>query len=332
MNGLGHQRRMSYRLLLLILWATLLLFVVELTAGWISRSLCLLAESLHTLVDVFSTLLSLIAVSSPHRTLGKEIWGHGRGEAAGTLLLSAVLGFAGISIVMMALSQFGVLVQALSLQGAYAQSAAFIQNAYTQSAQGSVSTALPVTVTRSLLILIVVMVSLVAATVLSAAKQRRSLNSLALKLNVEHVMADAWLTGLVLLGLVAIAHGYRWLDPLLAVGLVALLIKSLWQMLNNQLPMLLKPTAIAPEAIAQIACQVEGVTRCTRILSRGMVGRQVWIELHLALHPEFMVIASTIGERVERSLREHYGPVRAQIWLDQAYRDSAPNAAKPYQS
>ncbi len=319
MNGLGHQRRVSYRLLLLILWATLLLFVVELTAGWISRSLCLLAESLHTLVDVFSTLLSLIAVSSPHRTLGKEIWGHGRGEAAGALLLSAMLGFAGVSIVIMALSQVEVLVQALSLPSGYAQ-----------GAQGGVSTALPVAVTRSLIILIVVMVILVAAAVLAAAKQRKSLNSLALKLNVEHLMADAWLTGLVLLGLVAIANGYRWLDPLLAVGLVALLVKSLWQMLNKQLPMLLKPTAIAPEAIAQIACQVEGVTRCTRILSRGMVGRQVWIELHLVLHPEFMVIASTIGERIERSLREHYGPVRAQIWLDHAYQNNAPNAAKPY--
>lgn len=330
MNGLGHQRRVSYRLLLLILWVTLLLFVVELTAGWISHSLCLLAESLHTLVDVFSTLLSLIAVSSPHRTLGKEIWGHGRGEAAGALLLSAMLGFAGISIVMMALSQFELLGQALSLQSAYALSTTYIQSTYVQSAQGGVPTALPVAVTRSLIILIVVMVSLVAAAVLAAAKQRKSLNSLALKLNIEHLMADAWLTGLVLLGLVAIVNGYRWLDPLLAVGLVVLLIKSLWQMLNKQLPMLLKPTAIAPEAIAQIACQVEGVTRCTRILSRGMVGRQVWIELHLALHPEFMVIASTIGERVERSLREHYGPVRAQIWLDQAYQDSASNAAKPY--
>lgn len=335
MNGLGHQRRVSYRLLLLILWATLLLFVVELTAGWISHSLCLLAESLHTLVDVFSTLLSLIAVSSPHRTLGKEIWGHGRGEAAGALLLSAMLGFAGISIVMMALGQFQGWVQALSLQSAYALSpaytqSAYAQNIYAQSPQGGVTAALPVAVTRSLIILIVVMVSLVAAAVLVAEKQRKSLNSLALKLNIEHLMADAWSTGLVLLGLVAIANGYRWLDPLLALGLVVLLIKGLWQMLNKQLPMLLKPTAIAPEAIAQIACQVEGVTRCTRILSRGMVGRQVWIELHLALHPEFMVIASTIGERVERSLREHYGPVRAQIWLDQAYQDSASSTAKPY--
>ncbi|MGB3295039.1 MAG: cation diffusion facilitator family transporter [Phormidesmis sp.] len=303
MNGSGHQRRVSYRLLLMVLWATLLVFAVELTAGWVSQSLCLLAESLHTLIDVFSTLLGLIAVSSPQRTLGKEIWGHGRGEAAGALILSAVLGFAGISLVLIAFSQFESLLQ--TTQGAF-----------------------QVEVTLPLIILIWTMVALMLTAVLVAAYQSRGLHSLALKLNTQHIMADAWLTWVVLIALVAISRGYTWIDPLLSIALVALAVKSLWQMLQQQLPMLLKPTAIAPEAIAQIACQVEGVTRCTRILSRGMVGRQVWIELHLALHPEFMVIANTIGERVERSLREHYGPVRAQIWLDQTYQNGLPDSSR----
>ena len=298
MDGSGYQRRVSYRLLLMVLWATLLVFAVELTAGWVSRSLLLLAESLHTLIDVFSTLLGLVAVASPQRTLGKEIWGHGRGEAAGALVLSAVLGFAGISLLLIAFNQFESLFQ---------------------PTPGPFQAA----VTLPLIVLIWTMVALMMAAVLVAAYQSRSLHSLALKLNTQHIVADAWLTLLVLLGLIAIGRGYTWVDPLLSIGLVSLAANSLWQMLQAQLPMLLKPTAIAPEAIAQIACEVEGVTRCTRILSRGMVGRQVWVELHLALHPEFMVIASTIGERVERSLREHYGPVRAQIWLDQTYQPDA---------
>lgn len=293
---------MSYRLLLMVLWATLLLFAVELTAGWVSHSLCLLAESLHTLIDVFSTLLGLIAVASPQRTLGREIWGHGRGEAAGALILSAVLGFAGISITLIAFGQFESLLQ--TSRGAFQAE-----------------------VTLPLIILMWAMVALMMIAVLVAAYQSRSVHSLALKLNTQHILADAWLTLVVLIGLIAIGRGYTWVDPLLSIVLVALAVKSLWQMLQGQLPMLLKPTAIAPEAIAQIACQVEGVTRCTRILSRGMVGRQVWIELHLALHPEFMVIANTIGERVERSLREQYGPVRAQIWLDQTYLNGLPESS-----
>ena len=92
MNGSGYQRRVSYRLLLMILWATLLAFVIELSAGWASHSLCLLAESIHTLIDVFSAVLSLVAVASPQRTLGKEIWGYGRGEATGALILSRCWG------------------------------------------------------------------------------------------------------------------------------------------------------------------------------------------------------------------------------------------------
>lgn len=276
----------------MILWATLLVFAVELVAGWVTHSLCLLAEALHTLIDIFSTLLGLIAVASPQRTLGREVWGHGRGEAAGALLLSAVLGFAGISIVMIAIAQLD------------------------ESIFETTRAAFQVQVTSALVVLIGAMVALMMTVILLAARQSKRIHSLALKFNTQHIMGDVWLSVLLLLGLIAIGQGYRWLDPVLAIALVILSVPSLWTMLNRQLPMLLKPTAIAPEAIAQIACQVEGVTRCTRILSRGMVGRQVWIELHLAVHPEFMVIANTIGERVERSLRDRYGPIRAQIWLD----------------
>jgi cation diffusion facilitator family transporter len=300
MNGSGHQRRVSYRLLLVVLWATLLVFVIELTAGWVSHSLCLLAESLHTLVDVFSALLGLVAVASPQRTLGKEIWGYGRGEAIGALVLSAMLGFAGISLITIALSQ--------------------LDSAFFETTRG----VFRVEITGALVVLMGVMITLVMAVAGTAAYQSRHMNSLALKLSTRHILADAWLTGLVLVGLIVIAQGYRWIDPILSILLVVMAVRSLWQLLHSQLPMLLQPTAIAPEAIAQIACQVEGVTRCTRILSRGMVGRQVWIELHLALHPEFMVIAHTIGERVERSLRDHYGPVRAQIWMDQMHQKDRP--------
>lgn len=294
MKGSGRQRQASYRLLLMTLWATLLVFAVELTAGWVSHSLCLLAEALHTLVDIFSTLLSLVAVASPQRTLGKEIWGHGRGEVASALAISAILGFAGISIVLIAFEQsVGV---------------------FEQSAQASFS----VSVTLSLIVLMWTVVAMLMAVVALSARESRHNSSLALKLNVRHILRDSWLTGLVLVGLVVIGRGYLWLDPLLATLLVIMAVYSLWSTLHEQLPMLLKPTAIAPEAIAQIASQTEGVTRCTRILSRGMVGRQVWIELHIALHPEYMVIANSVGEKVERSLRDHYGPVRAQIWLDPA--------------
>ncbi|MEO0646070.1 MAG: cation diffusion facilitator family transporter [Cyanobacteria bacterium J06650_10] len=299
MKGSGYQRQISYRLLLMMLWLALVVFAIELTAGWASHSLCLLAEALHTLVDVFSTLLSVIAIASPQRTLGKEIWGHGRAEAAGALTLSALMGFAGISILLKAFDQ---------------------ASAFFQVPQG----AFPVSMTLPLIFLVGIGMIVTTSAAWFLTEQSKQNSSLALKLNAEHILGNSWLSGILLVGLFAIARGQRWLDPLLASIWVLLAVKSLWNMLQTQLPMLLKPTAIAPEAINQLVCQTEGVTRCTRILSRGMVGRQVWVELHIALHPEYMVIANSIGENVERSLRDHYGPVRTKIWLDSTRPKASP--------
>jgi divalent metal cation (Fe/Co/Zn/Cd) transporter len=82
------------------------------------------------------------------------------------------------------------------------------------------------------------------------------------------------------------------------------------------LPLLLRQIAIAPEVLAQIARQVEGVTHCYRVQSRGIVGRYVFVEMHLILHPEFTGAARVIAERVEGAIRECYGPVQAIIHID----------------
>ncbi|MEL6136579.1 MAG: hypothetical protein AAFR42_04110 [Cyanobacteria bacterium J06628_6] len=62
-----------------------------------------------------------------------------------------------------------------------------------------------------------------------------------------------------------------------------------------------------------------------------MVGRQVWIELHLVLHPEFIGMSRSVGERVENALRRQFGPVRTQIWVEQGYvAPQPPPATNPF--
>ncbi|MBD0267661.1 cation diffusion facilitator family transporter [Pseudanabaena sp. FACHB-2040] len=292
MSQSAHPRQITYRLLLTTLWAVLLTLTVEASAGWASQSLTLLAESLHTLVDGFSTLLSLIAIASPQRPLGREVWGHGRLEVGITLMLTGFLGFTGVSLLWVALRQiYGVMT-------------------------GS-RTALPVSLEPQIVQFTAIMVILTVALGIYSGYQARTLDSLSLRLNTQHFLQDAWLSLVMVAVLIAIRQDQQWLDPVFAIALLTLLPRSLWRVLNAQLPMLLQPTAIAPEAISHTATQVEGVTRCIRIRSRGMVGRQVWIELHLALHPEFMDSAEHIGEQIEAALRQRYGPLRAQIWVEE---------------
>ncbi len=306
MNEGEYQRRISYRLLLTTLWATLLLLTVEAIGGWANQSLTLLAESLHTLVDGFSTVLSLVAVTSPQRQMGREVWGHGRVEVAGTLILCAFLGFTGVSLLLIALRQ--------------------VIGGLTGGA-----TPFPVAIDSAVLRFTAAMVILNVALGIYASYQARSLSSQALKLNTRHFLADAWLSIVIVGVLLAIWQGQRWLDPVFALVLLPLVGRSLWRVLNEQLPMLLRPTAIAPEAISHIATQVEGVTRCTRIRSRGMVGRQVWVEIHLVLHPEFVESAETIGEQIDAQLRQRYGPLRTQVWVESArpYLDAFAETGMP---
>lgn len=299
-------RRQSYRLLLSTLWLTLLVLGVEAIAGWTSQSLLLFAEALHTLVDAFATGLGLVAVAAPQRPLGREVLGHGRIEVVTTLAVVAVLGFTGISLLWAAVEQ-GV--------------GAIAQGGYSSS----------VVIERPLVFLTAGLIALSLGLALYLHFRSATLGSLALSLNARHILSDAWLSGVTLGGLVAIWQGQTWLDPLLAGILTVLAARSLWRALNSHVPMLLRPMAIAPEAIAHIATQVEGVTRCVRIRSRGLVGRQVWIELHIAIHPEFLGVAHLVGERVDAALRQQYGPVRTQIWVEEShpppstYLDSAPS-------
>ncbi|MBT9311245.1 cation diffusion facilitator family transporter [Leptothoe kymatousa] len=290
----GQQRQTCYRLLLMLLWANLVILTIEVIAGWVSQSVTLLAEALHTLIDVFSTALSLTAIASPQRILGKEIWGHGRGEVGSTLMLAALLGCFGVNILIVALSQF-------------------------QDVMGGATNPFPVEVTVALIQLIAAMVAVAIGLAFFVSYRGRALGSIALKLTTQHVLDNGWLSIAMLVGLIGIWRGYSWLDPFMAIALVTLTLQSFWRVLNTQLPMLLKPTAIAPEAIAQVVTTVEGVTRCNRIRSRGMVGRQVWIELYLAVHPECLGMSRTIGERVDSALRHHYGPVSTQVWVEEDY-------------
>jgi cation diffusion facilitator family transporter len=292
MTEVQDRRRASYQVLLATLWLTLLVLAVKIWAAWAMQSLSLLAEALHTLVDGFSTVLSLIAVASPHRVMGREIWTHGRRLTAGTLLLAAFIGFTGFSLL-------GISIQQL------------------QAATQNLPLLFPAQINLSLIQLVGVVTAINVCLVLFERYEARILESSALRLNADYILKHTWLTVLVIIGLIGASAGYFWLDPLMAIFAVLLLIKNYWQVLNWQLPLLVQQMAIAPEALAQLACQCEGVIRCYHVRSHGIVGRQVFVELHLGLHPDFLGSAHSVATCVEAAIRERYGPVYALIYVQE---------------
>lgn len=268
------------------LWLTLMVLVVKLWLGWTTDSLSLLAASLHTLLDSVSTLLSLVALSSKNKLGWHNVWSHGKREMMGLLLVVAFLGFSGFSLMILA--------------------------AHSLEIMGQDTVALTSQAFQMVVAIIIVTFSLVMF------KRHRGhvLASSLLRFNAQPTLRDLWLTFFVFLGLIGAHFGYIWLDPVLTILLVFGLVGSTWQLINWQLPFMVEQVAIAPDVLVQIAKQVEGVSHCYRAQARGLVGRHVFVELHLAVHPEFMGVARTIAQRIEGLIRTRYGPVKVSIYIN----------------
>lgn len=284
------RERAGYRVLLIVLWLTLLILAIQGWVGWATRSLSLLADALHILVDCFSTLLSLGAVLSLPSTKGYEIRGHRGGETAAILLVVGFLGFLGFNLLGVAVYQFQALLKNASILPA-------------------------IQIDLPLILLLCVVSAVHICLVLYERYESGVLEISALRHNANHILHDFWLTILMLLGLLGVSQGYVWLDSLMAIVLILMLIPSIWRVVNWQVPSMAYQVAIAPELLTHLAMQIEGVAECQRVRSCGMVGRSILVQMHLRVHPEFVNMAHLITERLEGVLREHYGVVQAKIYI-----------------
>jgi cation diffusion facilitator family transporter len=273
----------------LIITLLLNLFVMALKAivGILTGSLSLLADALHSVTDSASNILGLITThfSSPEPDR-EHPYGHQKFEAVGALGIATFLGIACFEI----------------LQGA-------VERILKGSGQ-------PVKIVQSelWLLLLVLGINIFVAYYERAVGKR--IGSPILIADAKHTMSDVWVTISVMAGLIGVWMGYQWLDVVLAFPVALLVFWSGWSVLKENLPYLVDKMAIAPEVIHELALSVPGVTNCHDIASRGVIGRQVFIEMHLIVNAHDVETAHRITEEVERKLEERFNPVRILIHVE----------------
>ena len=141
--------------------------------------------------------------------------------------------------------------------------------------------------------------------------------------DAQHTMSDVWVTITVLAGLIGVWQAkqlnlpqLQWLDVILSFPVALLVFYSGWKVLTENLPWLVDEMAIAPEAIRDVVMQVPGVINCHDIASRGLLGRQVFIEMHMIVDASDVESAHEITEEVENRLEERFSPVRVLIHIE----------------
>ncbi len=274
------------RVLLTVLWYNLFVLGIKVVVGLGTGSLAVLADALHSLTDSLSNVLGLVvnhwAKPEPDR---QHPYGHQKFEAIAALGIAVFLG----------ITCFEVLQQAVVRL---------------------VGQTPPPQVGGLELGLLVLVLLVNGGVAWYEQRQGKVLDSPILLADAADTFSDVWINLAVLAGLLGVLAGWSWLDAALAIPVGLLVFHSGWQILTTNLPWLVDAMAIAPEAIAQVAQQVPGVVECHSITSRGVVGRQVFMELHLVVTATDLVTAHTVSEQVEALLQKHYGPAGITIHIE----------------
>lgn len=274
------------KVLIITLLLNLLVMGLKAFLGYATGSLSLLADALHSVTDSANNILGLIATryASPQPDM-QHPYGHQKFEAVGALGVAAFLGIACWEI---------------------------LEGAVERLVEGSQ----PVNITPvelSLLFIVLGINILVASYESYVGKQ---VNSPILLADARHTLSDVWVTITVIAGLIGVWLGYQWLDVMLAFPVGLLVFSSGLSVVKSNLPWLVDEMAIAPETIHAIASAVPGVINCHQIASRGVVGRQVFIEMHLIVNTPDVETAHRISEEVETQLEANFSPARILIHIE----------------
>lgn len=281
------------KVLIITLILNIIVLILKAVVGTMTGSLSLQADALHSVTDSANNILGLVTnqLSSPIPDRDHP-YGHHKFEAIGALGIAAFLGIACFEILTSALNRiiFG---------------------------------GKPVKIGGGELWVLIIILGINIFVAFYERKVGQELGSNILIADATHTMSDVWITISVLLGLIGVWQSEAWnlpwlqsLDYLLAFPVAILVIKSAWEVLKSNLPWLVDQMAIAPELIHEIVMKVPGVINCHNIASRGLLGRQIFIEMHLIVNTENVKTAHDITEEIEAKLEEKFAPVRVLIHVE----------------
>jgi cation diffusion facilitator family transporter len=274
------------RVLIITLLLNIFVLILKAIVGNLTGSLSLLADALHSVTDSANNILGLIASRFSSPVPDREHpYGHQKFEAVGALGIAAFLGIACFEIVQGAIERI--------LHG---------------------GKTVRISAPELWILLLVLGVNIFVA--FYERREGKRVGSPILIADATHTMSDIWVTMTVIAGLIGVWLGYQWFDIVLAFPVALMVFWSGWMVLKENLPWLVDEIAIAPETIHAIAVSVSGVVNCHDIASRGVVGRQVFIEMHLIVDAGDIETAHHITEEVEKRLEERFNPARILIHVE----------------
>ena len=275
------QHRQAQRINIVTAIADALLGLIKISVGSVTASGALIADGIHSLADLFTDLMVMVAMHFGRQAPDKQHpYGHGRIET----MASLGLGFLLIAI--------AAIMGWDSIQAMFSPTHGAIGYA-----------ALGVTI-----VALLVKEAIFHWTIRAAREQRSPL----LEASAWHSRSDSLSSLIVLVGLIGSALGVHWLDPLAAL-FVSILVgrigaDTLWQASRE-----LIDTTLSDEEIASVRRSALTVTELRDIhdLRARHVGATICLDVHLMVDDDLSASeAHEIGNAVVGAIRRDHPTIR----------------------
>ncbi|MFN3928405.1 MAG: cation diffusion facilitator family transporter [Thermoflexus sp.] len=268
-------QRQVQRVLWMVLAANLTVAAIKLFVGLRTGALSALADAFHSGLDASANVIGLIGIALASRPPDhNHPYGHRKYEAIAALIL-------GIFLLMASLEVLRGVIERLLMGG-----------------QPEVS--------APMFLLMVLTLPMNLAISRYEARQGERLRSSILIADALHTRSDVFVTLSVLAGLAAAHLGIPWLDPLVATGVIGVIVRAGLRILRSTALVLTDSAAVDPAEIERVALSVPGVRSIHKVRSRGTPDA-TYVDLHLKVDPAMSTeqahsIATEVEERLKAEL------------------------------
>jgi cation diffusion facilitator family transporter len=284
---IAHHSQEVNRVLWRVLLVNLGVAAAKIIVGLWTDSVSMLADGFHSATDASSNVIGLvgstIARQPPDRN---HPYGHQKYETFATLAIGLLLLITSWNI---------------------------LENAVTRLVAGSAPEIGPLSFgVMGLTLVLNVLV------VLYEKNKGRRLNSSLLLADAAHTRSDIFVSLSVLASLVAIKAGWSWLDPVMALIIVAVIGYTGWRIIWNASNVLADSAVVDTAAVERVALSVAGVQSCHKIRSRGSE-QATHLDLHIQVDGQMpLEQAHLLGHITQDRLQSELGLSEVMVHVEPA--------------
>ena len=255
-----------------------ILALAKVAGGYFGHSQALIADGIHSLSDLLTDLLVIVAArKASHQADREHPYGHGRIQTIATALLAASLALVACGVAWDAIDRLA----------------------------GPDVPHLP---SWEALVIAAVSVVVKEGVFHYTMRSARRLNSSLLRANAWHSRTDALSSLVVIAGIIGAMLGLPWADPVAAIGVAAMILYVAFRIGKESVEELID-TAVDPktqEEARQTIMAVPGVLDTHELRTRRM-GSQVYADVHIRV-AQFISVSEGhhIGDKVMKALKDRF--------------------------